>query len=96
MDFAQFIQRLETSTDCPSTVSIALQALWYDKKGDWDRAHTLVQDKSDVESAWVHAYLHREEGDLRNACYWYRQAGRPAATGELDQEWRLIVSNLLS
>ena len=56
----------------------------------------MVQNLSDADSAWVHAYLHRAEGDLSNARYWYRQAGRPAATGELDQEWRQIVRGLLS
>ena len=96
MDFDQFVQQLETATNCPSTLSPALQALWYDKQGNWDRAHAIVQDLSDANSAWVHAYLHRQEGDLSNARYWYRQASRPAATGELDQEWRQIVSDLLS
>ena len=96
MDLDQFIQQLETSTNCPSNLSKALQALWYDKKGDWQRAHAIVQSENDGDSAWVHAYLHREEGDLSNARYWYRQVGRPVATGELDQEWRQIVSDLLA
>ena len=96
MDFDQVSQQLETSTNCPLTLSKALQAMWYDKKGNWDRAHNIVQNESDGDSAWVHAYLHRQEGDLGNAYYWYRRAGRPAATGELDQEWRQIVKDLLS
>ncbi len=96
MLFDQFIQQLETSTHCPPNLSIPLQALWFDKKGDWAKAHALVQDESDRDSAWVHAYLHRVEGDLSNARYWYRRAGRPAATSELDREWRHIVTDLLS
>ena len=73
-----------------------LAALWWAAEGDWDRAHKIVQDESDVNSAWVHAYLHRVEGDLGNAGYWYRHAGRPVATGTLEDEWTVIVRMLLS
>jgi hypothetical protein len=72
----------------------ALAALWWAAKGDWDAAHKIVQDESDADSAWVHAYLHRVEGDLSNAGYWYRQAGRPAAKDALEAEWERIVSAL--
>ena len=75
--------------------SPALEALWWAAKGDWDRAHRLVQDDPSREGAWVHAYLHRVEGDLGNAGYWYRQAGRPAASGALEPEWEAIVAALL-
>jgi hypothetical protein len=71
-----------------------LAALWWAAKGDWDAAHKIVQDESDADSAWVHAYLHRVEGDLSNAGYWYRQAGRPAAKDALEAEWERIVSAL--
>jgi hypothetical protein len=74
----------------------ALQALWWDAQGDWERAHSLVQmDEADRRSAWVHAYLHRKEGDLANAAYWYRQAGQPVASGSLPDEWRTIAATLL-
>ena len=72
-----------------------LAALWWAAKGDWDQAHKIVQDESDANSAWVHAYLHRVEGDLGNAGYWYRQAGQPVAKDSLEAEWERIVSALL-
>lgn len=74
----------------------ALLALWWDACGDWDRAHEVAQDVAGRDGAWVHAYLHRKEGDLGNAAYWYRQAGRPVEKGELKAEWRGIVEELLS
>jgi hypothetical protein len=72
-----------------------LAALWWVKKGDWDKAHKIVQDEASEEAAWVHAYLHRVEGDLGNAGYWYRRARQPAAQGALDDEWETIVQALL-
>jgi hypothetical protein len=79
----------------PQGLAPALEALWRAAKGDWDGAHRLVQDESSREAAWVHAYLHRVEGDLGNAGYWYRQAGQPAAKDSLEAEWERIVSALL-
>ncbi len=75
-------------------LSPPLAALWWAAKGDWDAAHKIVQDESDANSAWVHAYLHRVEGDLANAGYWYRQAGKPVAKDSLDAEWQAIMSAL--
>lgn len=72
-----------------------LQALWYEAKGQWDRAHRLVQPQRDAASAWVHAYLHRVEGDEANAGYWYRRAGRPHAAAPLAEEWEEIAAALL-
>ena len=71
-----------------------LAALWWAAKGDWDRAHKIVQDESGRDAAWVHAYLHRVEGDLGNAGYWYRQAGQPVAQDALDAEWERIAAAL--
>jgi len=71
-----------------------LAALWWAAKGEWDAAHKIVQDESDANSAWVHAYLHRVEGDLSNAGYWYRQAGQPVAKDSLESEWERIASTL--
>jgi hypothetical protein len=71
-----------------------LAALWWAAKGDWDAAHKIVQDEGDANSAWVHAYLHRLEGDLANAGYWYRQAGQPVAKDSLEAEWERIASAL--
>ena len=79
----------------PPRVAPALRALWHDAHGDWDAAHSVAQDVDDESGAWVHAYLHRIEGDLDNAAYWYRQARRKAATGELSAEWDEIVAALL-
>jgi hypothetical protein len=80
----------------PPTWDPALQALWWDARGDWEQAHTLAQiDEANSRSAWVHAYLHRKEGDNANAAYWYRRAGRPQASGSLDEERREIGTLLL-
>jgi len=72
-----------------------LAGLWWAAKGQWDEAHKIVQDVSTADAAWVHAYLHRLEGDLGNAAYWYRQAGQPVAKDSLEAEWERIVSALL-
>lgn len=80
----------------PDGLSLPLQGLWWDRKGDWDKAHNCAQDAPDSAGAWVHAYLHRVEGDLSNAGYWYRRAGRTAYSGALQQEWREIASHLLA
>jgi G3E family GTPase len=80
----------------PDKWSRALQALWWDAHDDWEKAHSLVQiDEADPQCAWVHAYLHRKEGDLSNAAYWYRRSGCPVATGSLTQERQSIASTLL-
>ena len=79
----------------PDQLAPALEALWWAAKGDWDRAHGLVQDDTSRQAAWVHAYLHRVEGDLGNAAYWYRKAGRPEASDPLEVEWGAIAAALL-
>jgi hypothetical protein len=71
-----------------------LQALWWAAKGDWNKAHQIAQDDESADAAWVHAYLHRVEGDLGNAGYWYRRAGKPAAEDSVEAEWARIVSAL--
>jgi hypothetical protein len=76
-------------------LSPSLSALWWAAKGNWDEAHKIVQDESSAEAAWVHAYLHRVEGDLPNAGYWYRAAGKPVAAGALEAEWGAIAAALL-
>jgi hypothetical protein len=73
----------------------ALLALWWDARGDWNRAHEVAQDVAGPDGAWVHAYLHRKEGDLENAGYWYRRAGRSVATGDSRLEWEGIVREML-
>jgi hypothetical protein len=79
----------------PPDCAPALQALWWAAKDDWNAAHEIVMKHDDADCAWVHAHLHRVEGDLPNAGYWYRQAGKPVATSELDAERDAIIAALL-
>ena len=72
-----------------------LAALWWAAKGGWDQAHRIVQDEPTADAAWVHAYLHRVEGDSGNAGYWYRRAARPVGGDSLEAEWERMVSALL-
>ena len=84
-----------TQPEPPGGLSPALRALWHERKGDWDAAHRLAQAADDRDGAWVHAYLHRVEGDHANAAYWYRRAGRPVPDQPLRDEWAAIVRALL-
>ena len=93
MDLATFKQSLQQATP-PEGLTPALQALWWDGKGDWDKAHHCVDHEDGKDAARVHAYLHRVEGDLSNAGYWYRQAGQPVAKDSLENEWERIASTL--
>lgn len=79
----------------PPALLPPLAALWWDAKGEWERAHACVQSEPDADSAAVHAYLHRREGDDANAAYWYRRASRPVATGPLDDEWAALATSLV-
>jgi hypothetical protein len=91
---AEFKASLSGAAPAPQ-LDAPLVALWWAAKGGWDAAHRLVQDEPSTDAAWVHAYLHRVEGDLGNAGYWYRQAGQPVANDPLDAEWERITSALL-
>ena len=84
-----------SGTSPPPGAAPPLAALWWAGKGDWDKAHEIVQAESDADAAWVHAYLHRVEGDLGNAGYWYRRARKPVATAAVEAEWEQMVSALL-
>jgi hypothetical protein len=79
----------------PSSLSLPLQALWWDGRGDWEQAHELAQKAGHRDGDWVHAYLHRKEGDRGNAHYWYTRAGRPLSQESLEEEWSAIVKALL-
>lgn len=94
MTFEEFCDSL-ADTKPPTGLSPALHALWVERNADWDEAHLIVQDESGKDAAWVHAYLHRKEGDLGNAGYWYARAGKPQPQGSLDDEWEDIVETLL-
>lgn len=87
---------LRKSAIPPKGASSPLTALWHAARGDWDRAHTLVMDDGSAEAAWVHAYLHRVEGDQSNAGYWYAKAKKPHSKKPLDEEWGEIAGALLS
>ncbi|EDN66673.1 conserved hypothetical protein [Beggiatoa sp. PS] len=79
----------------PNGISTALQALWQDANGQWNIAHQLAQSVSDSTGAWVHAYLHRKEGDLSNAAYWYSRASKTMPNITLEEEWALIAQALI-
>jgi hypothetical protein len=94
MTLTEFNATLDTNT--PPALNPALVALWHDARGNWNRAHEAAQNLEDATGAWVHAYLHRKEGDEGNAAYWYRRAGKPVERGPFDEEWARIVTALLS
>ncbi|RKR07313.1 hypothetical protein C7446_0124 [Kushneria sinocarnis] len=99
MDVQRQLQRFIDSLDDtapPEAMSTPLRALWWAGKSDWHQAHDQVDTASGRDEAWVHAHLHRREGDLGNAGYWYRRAERPVATTSLDEEWHEIAEYLLS
>ena len=79
----------------PDGLPPVLVALWHDGHGDWTAAHDVAQEIPDPDGAWIHAYLHRKEGDASNAAYWYRRAGKPVFKGPLETEWTEIVVTFL-
>ena len=79
----------------PKQLGFALTGLWWDANGDWTKAHESAQQDEAPAGAWVHAYLHRKEGDSSNAAYWYQRAAKPVATISLDEEWTAIAGSLL-
>jgi hypothetical protein len=88
--------RISLKDDTPSAdLPPLLQALWWDAKGNWDRAHEIAQSSESTDAAWVHAYLHRKEGDISNAGYWYSQARKPRCKDEIEAEWFEIADQLL-
>lgn len=95
MDLTTFKASLAQAAP-PDGLEPALQALWHLAKGDWERAHELAQSQEDSHGNWVHAHLHRVEGDAANAGYWYRRVGRPHSKAPLPQEWDEIAAALLA
>lgn len=95
MTLTEFKSSLSTSRP-PDGLSDVLKAMWYEGKRDWETAHNIAQDIGSADGSWIHAYLHRREGDEGNAAYWYRRAGRPMPKISLDQEWDEIVAELLA
>lgn len=97
MSFAELQQSIARDAAPPAGLSLCLQALWHDARGDWDRAHACAQDEHGRDGSWVHAYLHRKEGDVGNAGYWYARAGRPMPGRgvTLEAEWAELAKALL-
>ena len=95
MTFEEFRNSLRLDGP-PQGLSLPLAALWWDAKGNWAKAHESAQQDEGPAGAWVHAYLHRKEGDLGNAAYWYRQAAKPVNRGSLEEEWNEITQALLN
>jgi hypothetical protein len=91
-EFRQSLRREEP----PANLSFALAALWWDAKDRWKQAHESAQQDEGPAGSWVHAYLHRKEGDSSNAAYWYRRAAKPPSQIPLEQEWLQIAESLLS
>jgi hypothetical protein len=87
----RFYDSMKSST-CPPKFPVLLQALWHDGRGDWHAAHNLINDLPGTDMAWVHAYLHRKEGDLSNADYWYKEAGKKRPASSLQEEWHALVA----
>lgn len=94
MDYPSFNQSL-LQDEPPVSISSYLQALWYDAKGDWHRAHEIVQEIDDEKAARIHAFLHRKEGDIFNADYWYRRANTHRPDITLEEEWDILVNRFL-
>jgi hypothetical protein len=94
MTIEEFRESLRAA-EPPYGLSAALAGLWWDAKGDWTRAHESAQQDEGPAGAWVHAYLHRKEGDISNAGYWYGRARKSPAKGSLDEEWAEIAEALL-
>lgn len=92
LDFENTLQQSRP----PIETSPLLKALWYDARGDWEHAHQLAQDVKTMAGSWIHAYLHRKEGDRSNAQYWYHRAGKKMPAYTLEQEWKELVIALLS
>lgn len=95
MNVEEFRQSL-TGAAPPQGAGPLLQALWHEARGDWMRAHEITQDIDGRQAARLHAYLHRKEGDLSNAAYWYRRAGAKMTEGALDSEWETLARELLA
>ncbi len=94
MDLEIFKKSLDQN-EPPANISAHLLSLWYDAKGDWEQSHEIIQHIGDNHASWIHAYLHRKEGDNGNADYWYHKADRKRPSKTLEQEWSEIAAALL-
>lgn len=95
MTLSEFSQSVSRNPSPDPSHPQPLQTLWWDAKGNWHQAHEACQAAGSRDGDWVHAYLHRKEGDLGNAAYWYRRANQPVFKGELDKEWQAMAEHFL-
>ena len=95
MTLHEFRESLKAA-EPPADLGLALSGLWWDAKGDWTRAHESAQQDEGIHGSWMHAYLHRKEGDRSNASYWYSRAGRRPSVSGLEEEWKEIAAALLA
>lgn len=91
MNLSSFKESL-AGKEPPQNLSVYLNALWYDAKDNWNKSHKLIQNVDDKNASWIHAYLHRKEGDVENATYWYSRAGKKKSALSLEKEWEEIVT----
>ena len=96
MTLSEFTESISKAGSPNASPSLPLQALWWDAKGDWNKAHEVCQAAGSMDGDWVHAYLHRKEGDLGNASYWYSRSRQPVFKGSLEDEWAALTENFLS
>src|ERR1700739_1915535 len=94
MTYDEFVLTIENNEE-PFNLPLYIQALWFDARDDWHKAHSLIDSLDDTNSCWVHAYLHRKEGDINNADYWYRKAHKQKPNVSLQQEWKDLTMELL-
>lgn len=94
MTFDDFKNSLSQQV-APQQLSVELESLWHDGKGDWNKSHEVIQDINSKNAAWIHAYLHRKEGDLGNASYWYSRANKTMPKVSLNEEWKALVEHFL-
>lgn len=94
MTYEEFVASLKQN-DPPASLHPLLKALWFDGKDDWESSHNVAQDIDDKNGSWIHAYLHRKEGDLSNARYWYTRAGKPEPRISLKEEWESLVRHFI-
>ena len=95
MTVEDFLTRVQTSSEPPVTLTEPLRALWYAAKGDWERAHQIAQDIPGPDGSWVHAHLHREEGDFGNARYWYARSGHVESKASIQDERMELIAAFL-
>jgi hypothetical protein len=96
MNLTDFKSSLSSTSVPPNALPKSLQAMWFDGNGDWNSAHEIAQDIRTPDGSWIHAYLHRKEGDTGNATYWYHRANKPVCNTSPEEEWDSIVAALLS